>query len=389
MNRLWHFFLGYILIEISGDGYEQILNRATANNIYLWNLNYSKGKIYGCISVKNFYKISKIRHGLNCKIKIIKKVGLIFKLKKYKKRYGFIIGSIVYIMILLYLSNYIWIINVEGNNSIATQEILNSCKEIGIYEGIKKTKINNKYDSQRLQLIEKRIAWCSLNTEGCVLTVNLSEVTNSDKKDREIPSNLKAKIEGKIKKINVRSGNSLVKVGDTVSRGDILVSGIIENMSSTQFVYSSGEIIAETKRTFSAQEDYIQNISFENGEIITRYTLNFLNFKIPLFLGKVNNDFNCFCSVKNLCLFNKKLPIKIAKEQYKILEKTTMTYDEKELEQKLENNIKNQIEDFNLIKYKSIDKEINYTKTGMLLKITYICEENIAEQNKILLSKEN
>ena len=216
-----------------------------------------------------------------------------------------------------------------------------------------------------------------------------AEVSHSDKNERETPSNLKALIDGKIKKINIRSGNSVVKVGDTISKGDILVSGIIENMSSTHFVYSSGEVIAETKRTFSAQEDYIQNVYMEKGNITARYSIKFFNITFPLFLGKVNNNFNYSCSSNNLRLFNKKIPIKIAKEEYIMLENTTLTYTKDELEQRLEYNIINQIKSFNLINYKEINKEIDHTEKGILLKITYLCEENIAEQSKILLSKEN
>ena len=34
---------------------------------------------------------------------------------------------------------------------------------------------------------------------------------------------------------------------DVVSKGDLLVSGVIENKNSTQFIHSEGIVIAETK----------------------------------------------------------------------------------------------------------------------------------------------
>lgn len=389
MIWLWRFISGFLEIEITGENCEQILNRAATNNIYFWNLKFIKGKIYGCISIKNFLKLFTNRHGLKCKIKIIKKIGIIFHIKKYKKRFGFFIGGIIFTFIIFFLSNFIWVINVEGNNIIPTQEILNSCRIIGIYEGIAKNKVNNKYDAQRLQLTRNDIAWCSFNVEGCVLTVNLSEIEKSEGNYRQDPTNIKAAIEGKIKKINVTSGNIMVKVGDTVSKGDILVSGIVENMSSTVFVHSSGEIIAETKRIFSARGDFIQEKNLEIGDRLTRYSIKFFNVKIPLYLGKINENYNYTCTIKNLSLFGSKIPIKIAQEQYIFQKKAKVKYNRSELEEILHNDIKNQLKNFNFITASQVDKEIIYTDSGMLLKITYACEEDIAVQNKILFSKEN
>ncbi len=389
MIWLWRFIIGYIVIEISGENCEQILNRAAANNINFWNLKYEKGKIHGCISPKNFLKLYTLRHGLNCKIKVIKKRGYVFYIKKYKKRFGFILGFILFIAILFFLSNFVWIINVEGNYTIPTQQIIKSCKKIGIYEGISKGKINNKYDAQRLQLTQDGIAWCSLNIEGCVLTVNLSEAAVSDKEARQIPSNIKAAIEGKIKKIDITSGNAAVKVGDTVSKGDLLVSGIIENLSSTHFVHSDGIITAETKRTFSADGKYTQTVEQKVGETINRYTLDIFNIKIPLYLGNITQKHSYRCKIKNLKLFDKKIPIKIACEQYDILQNASVTYERAQLEKMLYNDIKNQVDNLNFISAQEQTREVVTTDIGILLKITYICEENIAVQDEILLNKEN
>ncbi len=389
MIWLWRFLTGYLTIKIQGEFAEQILNRAAANNINIWNLTYKNGCIYGNILAKNFYKLRKIRRGIKCKIKIIKKYGVNFYLKKYEKRIGFTVGIAIFAFLLFFLSNFIWIIRIEGNNTLTSQQIILSCKKIGIYEGILKTKINNKYDAQRLQLIQNGIAWCSINVEGCVLTVNISETVLSDREERQTPSNLKAIADGKIKRIDVTSGNISVKVGDTVSKGDLLVSGIVQNLSSTLFVHSNGKVIAETKRVFSVNGEFTQFIEQETGEIIKHRTLQIFNIKIPLYLGSVKKPFLYTTHIKNLTLFKKAIPIKIATEQYKITQKNKITYDEITLKNKLYDDIKKQVEDFNFINATQVNEEIIYTNKGILLKITYACEENIAIQDDILLSKEN
>ena len=385
MVWLWRWLFGYLTIALCGENAEKVLNNAVKNGITIWNLKCKKGNIIGNISIKNFIKLRYAKRGIKCKIKILNKKGAVFKTKNYINRTGFFAGFVAFCVILFVLSNYVWIINVNGNEKISTAEILNSCKEIGIKEGISKNKINTKYDAQRLMLKQKGIAWSSFNIEGCVLTVNLTESATSDREERQIPSNLKAGHVGIIKKVNVTSGNTVIKVGDAVSNGDLLVSGVIENLSSTVFVHSSGEVIAETKREFSAEGKYMCQAKTSTNKVIKHYTIKFFNLKIPLFLGSVKKPYDYKINTRTLNLSGNKIPVKIACEQYEITKKETVKYTKSELEKMLYEDIQKQVKNFDFISCKEDNKEFIYTDKGILLKITYICEENIALQDKILL----
>lgn len=389
MIWLWRFLQGYLTITFCGDKAEQLLNAAAKNRINFWNLRCKKDYIIGNISIKNFYKLRIAKRGIKCKVKIIEKKGLLFHTKKYINRTGFLIGLLSFFAILEILSNFVWIINIEGNKRISTEEILNSCKKIGITECMLKSKINNKYDAQRLLLEQKELAWGSFNLEGCILTVNISETEVSDKQESESPSNIKASFDGKISKIDVTAGNVMVKVGDTVSKGDLLVSGVVEKFSSTLFVHSKGTINALTTHTFSAEGKFVQQITKENGKTAKHTAIEFFHLKVPLYLGSVKEDYNCEKNIKNLKLFNKRIPVKIAEEKYYFTKVQEIKYDAATLEQKLYNDIKKQVEDYEFISAEETDREIINTEMGMLMKITYNCEENIAVQDKILLNTEN
>lgn len=388
MVFLWRYLFGCLTIKITGENSEIILNRALSNKIFVKNLYYKNKEIYGDIAVNRFKDFLKIRRGTGCKIKIVKKFGIAFNIKRYKRRLGFVIGMVVFFITLLSLSNFVWIINVEGNKNISNNEIIYSCKKIGIYEGLNKSKVKNKYDAQRLQLVQKGIAWCSFNLEGCVLTVNISETTDLYEKTKETPSNLKASFDGKIKKIDVTSGNVLVKVGDYVSKGQLLVEGLIHNNYGNIFVHSEGEIIAETRRVFSAKGEYIQNKKQVTGLKKCNYTLDVFKFKIPLFLGNVKKQYIYSCDFKKIKLFNKRLPINIIVEKYEFTENCIYKYNKDELEEILKSEIEKQIKKYNFINIDETKKEIIETEDGILLNITYKCEENIAFNSDILLDKQ-
>ncbi len=389
MLSIWRFFMGYLLIKINRKNSEKILNYAAASKIKIWNLQYKDGNIYGNITPVGFLKLYDARRGTKCKIEIIKKCGLIFYIKKHKKRFGFIIGIIMFFTIITFLSNFIWIINIDGNNKIPRSQIIASCKEIGIYEGMTKNKINNKYAAQRLQLIRDDIGWCSFVVEGSVLTINLSEIDSTVNDENNYPSNIKSAIEGKIKKVNVSSGDVLVKVGDTVSKGELLVSGVVNKTEGTHFVHSSGEIIADTYREFSAHGNFKQQKEVETGDVIKRYTIEIFKIKIPLFFGRIEESSNYNCRVKNLKILGKSIPINFACEEYKIKQKLISSYSNDELVKILHNEIKKQVDEFKFISVVECDSQLVETNKGLLLKITYKCEENIAIQDTILLSKEN
>ena len=387
MLWLLRFIMGYLIIKIDRENSEKILNRAAAQKIKIWNLRYKDGSIYGNISPKNFLKLYKVSRGINCKINIIKKIGLFFYIKKQRNIVGMVIGILIFSFILFYLSNFVWIINVEGNDIIPTSEIMQSCEKIGIYEGIRKSKIGNKFDAQRLALIQDGIAWCSLNTEGCVLNVNISEIVSFANDEDKEPSNLKSLEEGKIKKINVTSGDVMIKVGDVVSKGELLVSGVTQNSSGTHFVHSNGEIIAYTNRVFSAQGDFTQNKCVETGQKIVDYSIEFFEIKIPLFLGSVKDSYNYSCETFRLKFMHKNIPIKISREEYRFTENINVKYNEDVLIDNLYKEIQKQINEFDFISITETNREIIKNHKGILMKITYDCEENIALKEKILFSK--
>ena len=132
MLNLLRLLSGYIVVCFYGDNSEQILNICAKHSIKLWDLRFNKGKIIGNIRIKDFYLLRKIRPKKQIKIHIINRHGLIFKTNKYKKRIGFITGFIVFVLLLEFLSSFIWSIKIDGNKYIKDAELINVCSRLGI-----------------------------------------------------------------------------------------------------------------------------------------------------------------------------------------------------------------------------------------------------------------
>ncbi len=388
MIFIYRFVLGCLKVSFSGEFPERILNLCADSGITLWGSKSVNNCLTAFITVRDFYLIPGIVRGTKIKVHIEEKYGFPFILERYNKRWGIPVGVIIFLCFLEVMSSFIWVIDIKGNKNIKSTEILNSLADIGIYEGVLSSRISPKNDSQRLLLKMDSLAWASLNIEGSRLTVNITETEEKKKKDNR-PCNLKAEFDGVIKKIDLKSGNSVVKVGDTVKKGDALVSGIIENAGGTRFVHSVGEIVAEVTHTFTLSEDFKKETVTENGSITKRRVLEFFTLKIPLFLGNETKECNTSVYCKNLNIFGTKLPLRIHTKEYRYTENMTLNRSEEKLKEELESKMKKLLTDKKISDYKVKSKDFKGTKKGITLKLTVTAQQNIAYKDFLIISTGN
>lgn len=369
-----------------GEIPERILNLAVANRIFLWNSKLTKEGIESCISIKDFKKLRHIVRGSGIKFKIIKKQGFPFKTAKNRKRLGLVLGAVLFVAFLGFMSRHIWIIDVTGNKRVSDTEIISALKEIGIQEGIKTSKINAKTEREKLLLKIDSLAWASLNIEGCKLTVNVSEIKNEKPNDSN-SNNLIASQDGIIEKIDVTSGNCIVKKGDTVKKGDLLVSGIIEMQSGTRFVRSAGKVIASTERSVTVSGKYKQKIKSENGKTKKKCVLEFFALKIPLYLGSESEDYISYSKTKELSLFGQKIPVSLHKKEFRFTEEYTVTYNRQKLEEKLHEEIDRKLKKQGVKEYTVSEKKVAQTSDGITLTEIITSRENIAVSEDLIISE--
>ena len=376
MLWIYRFIKGYLKITVKGECSEKILNLCAKNRITLWNSKIIKNGIETCICIKDFFELPEIVKGSNLRIHIIEKNGLPIRLSKNKRRLGLFIGATLMFTALQLASGYIWIIDVEGNKAVNKEDILKACRNIGITEGIKADSISPKIKREQLLLELDSLAWASLNVEGCRLTVNASEIKALGKED-DTPTNLKAKADGIIKKINVTSGNCLVKTGDTVKKGDVLVSGVIEASDGTRFVKSAGIITAYTTRELTSEGNFTEIIEYETGQVKQKTVLDFFTLKIPFYLGSEIKEYNSVINTKQAELFGKSIPVKMHTREFKFIEKRKVAYNKQQLAEKLKKDTEIKLSDMDINEYTVVSQEFSESENG--LKITSIikAEEDI------------
>lgn len=304
------FVLGYVKIIIIGENPEIFINHLISNNVAVWNIEHKNNSYYLCISISDYIKIRNIRSKISLKYrtKVIQKYGLKFRLINSKIRIGICVGIILVFIINILLSNFIWQIEVEGIEKILKNDVINVCTELGITEGISKRKIDTYDLSHKIALKISDIAWVSLNIEGSKLTLNISEEENTDK-ENEVTSNIIAKRDGTIYTIVEKRGTQNVKIGQTVRKGEVLISCIESVGNNIRYVSASGEIIADTIHSFNVKVEKNIKYRVKNYDFKSKNAFEFFGIKFPLYLTGIDKYDDTYFVEKRIKMFNKGLPI--------------------------------------------------------------------------------
>lgn len=378
--------IGCVKIEISGENAEKLLNKSAKARLPIYNLRYSNQKIIGILKPNDFFKLRIIKRGTGVKIKILKKSGILFKIKPHSNRVGFIIGFFLFLIIINILSLFVWNVRVSGNKTVKATEITAVCEELGIKSGVLKKSIDTKITASKLLLAKPKLTWASVNIEGSVVTVNVSEAESTDRYKQKPPTNLVASADGIIEKINVISGETKVSVGDSVAKGDILVSGVRQMAGTTSFINSSGKIYAKTVRTYKVSSP-LKIEKQISGKKIKKKAVEFFGLNIPLYLGTVKDDYNAKLKISRAKILDKSLPIAVFEKTFNCYKKRKISYSEdgivkiinKEIDEKIK---KDKIEEYDFIK-------TNTYMSGDTVTVerTISAYENIVKSQELKISK--
>lgn len=271
---LWKYLQGYVVIRVRGYSPERFINLCANKNIYIWNVKkVSDGYIFS-ISGKAFFMLGPIARKTKCRVKIIHKVGLPFKFLKVKKRQYFFYGLIISFLLIIFLSFFIWRIDVEGNEKYSSEEITNYLEQQGIKVGSFKPKINcSDIDDLLLMKFDKTM-WVSSELKGTNLIIYVREGVESNVNQIEKrPCDIIANKPGTIVSIITRKGTPMVKKGDIVEEGAVLVSGTLEikeltQLKAVEFTYSDADIYMNTSYPYSdtLELKYLKKIYIEEEE---------------------------------------------------------------------------------------------------------------------------
>ncbi len=276
------YIFGYINFKAIGGFCDRFINLCTKNKIPLWNVRNIGGKLYASTTVSGYLSIRSVAKKSGMRVRAIEKKGILFFLKKHKTRIGILVGAVASLVIILVLSQFVWSVSVVGNTTLEDELILSAFEKQGVRVGVLSSELNKDDAVQNVMSEIEKLSWASINTKGSVVVIEVREKTDAPKMyDNSKPTNVIASEDGVILSIDILYGNEEVKIGSAVTKGDLLISGIITHTDGSEStIHADGYVKALVKKqnTVIANDFSVYTLNDEQK----RNLIFFFGLEIPL-----------------------------------------------------------------------------------------------------------
>lgn len=389
MVRLLRLLRGYVIFVISGSCPERFINICTYNGINVWGVKSREGEVYCCTLAANYRIIRKLSRRCSAKVRIKKKRGLPFIFNRNKNRVGLIIGAVCFLIIFKILSLFVWTVDIYGAQTISNYEARQVMESVGIYEGVYGKFESLKNIQTRAMIAFGNVSWLTVNINGSSGEVKISEsVPKGEIVDKNTPCNIKAECDAQILRVDAYSGVSAVNSGDAVVKGNLLISGVVENeQGAVSLVHANGVVWAKTNRNelFTVSKNCGVISCAEMPE--TRYSCRLFNLIIPITGKSLSSNGNYFYFTnESKAEFNGAVAsLSLITENIYSYENIAVSIDEQTARSQLDAEILlNELFNYNNKKITNRSIKSVIDDEYYIYEVSYECEEDIGVSHEIL-----
>lgn len=390
--RIINYLRGYVVVCADSFFLERFLNICLRRSLLLWDIKKTgERRMTAKMSIRAFREIRPVARRTRTRLHILQRCGLPFLLHRYRKRKLALFGLALFVALLWYTSSHVMSITIYGNNRIATETIRTTLADYGVSPGAPLSALDQKYLQNQLTAALDDIAWVGINRSGSRIYVEVVERLEQDPKvDQETPCNLVAEKDGVIAKIEARQGQTMVKVGDGVRAGDVLVSGIMDNSATGfRYVHAFGDVYATTIYQQSGEYPLAYQEKLYTGNETARYGISILGQDIPFFFNKRQPYATCE-QAEEVTEYNPPVdilpPVYLKRTVYKEQQLVDRTRTEDEAVRLGTEELSRQIEDALPDDAEIRDRKVSHILTEfntVLVTVEITCRENIASENII------
>ena len=363
---------GRVTIEIKLINPDRILNIFWSRNINIYKINKKNiSSIRMDIDYINYDEVCEVIKALGGKVNIIKRRGVIFYLKNISKKLSLVVGLMTFLVVIFLLSNYIWAIDINVKQNISPFEIRQHLKEIGIRPGIAKKDIVVEDIEKKLENVNSEILWLRARIEGSTLNITIEEKINPPTEWVGEYGNLVASEDGEVVKVYTYGGRSVVKQGQMIKKGDILIEGIDGKQGQEYIIKPNGIVIANTFHEKEMQLKLTGTKLERSGERETEYYISIFGKKI--YLKKAIKGFKEYDRIeKSGKILNEVIYYERVEKEVDITEAEAETIALENLEVSLKNELTRDSKVIDKIIKKQLDSNGNLT-----VKVVFVVEKNI------------
>lgn len=401
-QSLTHMLRGYLKIRMTGFMPERFMNLCLNHTIEIWDLHYEKETrswiFYADQS--DYRRVRPFVKKCGVHLELIRKAGLPFFLNRNRKRKLYMMGILSFVTILYLMTQFLWDITLEGNCHFSDDTLKSFLNDQQICYGMRKKKIDCDALEEQIRETFPEILWVSARVSGTRLLIHIKENTVYQRIPEydESPCDLVSAVDGTITHMIIRQGKSQVTNGESVVKGQLLVSGRVpitddsDAIVEEKEVKADADIIARTEKRILLPiprrvQERIDTGQIRNGLAVETGNLRFV-FMPPL---TEQDEWRQVRERRQLSLFgNFYLPVwitRISAAQYQAYERTMTANEQKALLEKLMIELQEKFRQKGVVIIQNNVKILD-RKMDQAAEFHFILEEPAAKAQKLTESKE-
>ena len=322
--NIFLFFSGSCTLSVSSAHRTAAMNLCMQMGLPYTNFVWGKdGGIRLCCSLRWARRFLAVCRAQNVEVEIVERKGLPKLLERLKERIGLVVGTLLAVLLIILSGLFVWDVQVSGNESLTEGEILEELRACGFGVGSYLPSLRVREIENRVLMLSESIGWLSINVEGTVARVqvieHLSENRNTEVDSSKNPANLVAACDGQIEYVELYRGNVVVTVGQSVKKGELLVSGLYESQTGgLRYTRASGRVMARTERTITVEIPLLYEEKVYQDSFLGEIEVCFFNFSKKIFKNSGNSNILCDIIKYNIHLGrlgNNRIPVSFSRTE--------------------------------------------------------------------------
>ena len=282
-------FLGFLCLRLCRADMMRLMNLFRAKGVRFWHLRVTEKDVRLRISLFGCDDALAYAAGVGIAVEVERRTGLPFLLHRYRRRAGLAVGALLAAALVFSSMLFVWDIVITGNVNVSEARILSALSESGLSAGAFIPAIGTHSVEQNTVLTLPELSSVAVVITGTHVGVDVIE----RKRPPEIYdltadgiSSIYASEDGIIRSVVAESGKSVVRTGEVVAKGDLLVTGVYDGHTGIKIaVRSKATVMAETYRNFVISVPLKQQVKRYTGNEAERTVVTVLGRRFGLFFG--------------------------------------------------------------------------------------------------------
>ncbi|MDE6880882.1 MAG: sporulation protein YqfD, partial [Oscillospiraceae bacterium] len=176
LKHIVNLLKGQVTGRVESGFPERVLNLCAEYGIPFWDLKWESPVSFTfTLARRDWKRLRRLARRIDCDLAAVSWRGVPFFAGRMRRRYALWIGGLLCGLALFYGSFFIWDFQVEGNETVSSQEILRALEKYGVAFGTYGYGVNS-YELRSYLLLElPELSYIAVNGRGCRAYVQVRE----------------------------------------------------------------------------------------------------------------------------------------------------------------------------------------------------------------------